>query len=118
MRPKVERSVTIIVILLFSLRILGASAINLPSAEHKFERIQSKKSNACSALASFLFEKTEEGENAGMNKDGISRVVLIDFSQIAFSLSYYYSGQIQVSDPTSWYDVHPPVYQINCVYLI
>ena len=114
---KVERLITMFVILLFALRVLGASAVT-PSPENATVAIHFKKSNSDSILAAFLLEKTEESEKTGLKKQGIGPVVLVDFSEVAFSLSYYYSGQIQMSAPTSRYDVHPPVHKLNRVFLI
>ena len=117
MRLKVARSITFLVILSMCLQILGASVPTLrPTFDHAVT-LRSKKRPSC-ALGSFLLEKTEETQKPEHEKDGIARVILADFSQIAFSLSFYHTPQVEFSVPAFQYDVRPAVHQLNCTFLI
>lgn len=115
---KVARTINLLVVVLMSLEILGASLAVLPSASHSSLSIHSQKALS-SILGSFLLEKTEE-ENEGSEeeKDHFSRVVLIDFSSAARSLSAFHSPDFHVLAHAFQYDVRPPVHQLNCVFLI
>lgn len=115
---KVARTVNLLVIILMSLQILGASIASLPSTSDHRASIHSQKTPS-SILGSFLFEKTEEETKKFEEENGhLSRVVLIDFSSIALSLSAYHSPNFDLSIHTFRYDVRPPVHQLNCVFII
>lgn len=115
---KVARTITFLVILLMSLDIVGASLTALPSTSDHALTIHAQKPPS-SIFGYFLFEKAEEeSEKTKEEKDGVARVVLIDFSQIAFSLSIYHNPQAELSVPTFQYNVRPPVHQLNCTFLI
>ena len=115
---KVARSITFLVILLMTLQILGASVTALPStSDHTFTLHPKKRPS--SILGSFPFEKAEEEtEEVEEEKDGMARVILIDFSQIVFSLSFFHTPQAELPVPTFQYNVRPPVHQLNCTFLI
>jgi hypothetical protein len=101
-----------------SLEILGATVTALPSTTSHCLTFHSKERTS-SILGSFLFEKAEEEtEKVDEEKDRMSRVVLIDFSRIAFSLSFYHTPQVQFAVLTSQYNVRPPLHEFNCVFLI
>lgn len=115
---KVARAITFLVIILMTLQILGASVTALPSTSNHTFTLHSKKIPS-SILGSYLLEKAEEeSEKPEEENGGASRVVLIDFSQIAFSLSFYHTPLIQLSAPAFQYNVRPPVHQLNCTFLI
>lgn len=110
-----ERIVLISVIVLFSLRLFGAPIG--PSCEGGDITLHSKKANHATIL-SFILEKTEESEKTDSNDDGVDAVLLIDFSDIAFSLWYYYTEQPESTVPIYRYDVRPLVHKFNRVFLI
>lgn len=115
---KVARTITSLVILLMSLQIIGAAATALPSASDYTLTLHSQKSKA-SVFGSVFFEKVEEEtEKTEGEKDGMVGVVLIDFSRITDSLSFYHTPQVHVSAVTFQYDVRPHLHQFNCVFLI
>jgi hypothetical protein len=115
---KVARTITSFVILLMALEILGAAATASPSTSDYTITLRSEKSKA-SIFGYFLFEKAEEEiEKTEEEKDGIPGVVLVDFSLVAGSLSFYHTPQVLFVAFTSQYDVRPPLHQLNCVFLI
>lgn len=114
---KVARSITFLVILLMTLQILGASATALPPTSDQTVTIHSKKVPS-SVLGSFLFEKAEEETEKQEENGRMARLILIDFSQVSFSLSFYHTPKVRFPVPTFQYDVRPPVHQLYCTYLI
>lgn len=115
---KVARTVTSLIILLMSLELFGAAAVALPSTSDHTLTLHSQKSKS-SIFSSFLFEKAEEEtEETEEEKDGMMRAVLVDFSRIAGSLSFYHTPQVHFAAFTFQYDVRPPLHQLNCVFLI
>jgi hypothetical protein len=117
---RAARTITFLVVVLMSLEILGSSVTALPSSsDHDHTLTLHSKKSPTSILGSFLFEKAEEeSEKTEEEKDRMTRVILIDFSRIAFSLSFYHTPQVQSSELTFQYDVRPPVHELNCVFLI
>ncbi|HYG04191.1 MAG TPA: hypothetical protein VD927_17210 [Chryseosolibacter sp.] len=112
------RSVNFLVVLLMFLQIVGASANAQPTSGDRQLTLHAQKPPS-SIIASFLFEKTEEGsEKTEEEKDRMARVVLIDFSRITFSLSLFHSPHVQLAIPTFQYNVRPPLHQVKCVFLI
>lgn len=114
---KVARSITFLVIILMTLQILGASVTALPSTSDHTFTLHSKK-RPPSILGSFLCEKAEEETEKGEERDGMARVILIDFSRIAFSLSFFHTPPGELSVPAFQYNIRPPVHQLNCTFLI
>lgn len=114
---KIGRTINLVVVILMSLEILGASLATLPSTSMSRLSIHSQK--APSILGSFLFEKTEEEkESSEKENDHISRPILLDFSSAARSLSAFHSSDFHLIAHVFQYHVRPPVHQLNCVFLI
>jgi len=114
---RVARTITFFVCLLMSLEILGIAATAFPpTCDHTFtQHLQKSKST----FNSFLFEKAEEEtEKTGEEKGGMMRAVLLDFSRIARSRSFYPAPQVHFEAFTFQYDVRPPLHQLNRVFLI
>jgi hypothetical protein len=113
------RTITSLVVLLMVLEIFGAAiTAALPSASTDTLTLHEHKPPS-SVLAAYLFEKTEEEtEETEEEKDRMSRVILLDFSRIAFSISFHHTPQVEVSVRGSQYDVRPPLHELNCVFLI
>lgn len=115
---RLAKSLNMLMALLMLLQVVGATANALPRTADHAITLHSRKAPS-SILASFLFEKTEEGnEKSEEEKDRMARIVLIDFSQITFSLSFQHSPLARLEVPTAQYDVRPPLHQVNCVFLI
>ena len=115
---KVARTIPLLVILLMSLEILGCCVTALPAASDRAVTVHQHKTPS-SLLGTLLFEKAEEEtEKTEEEKDGIARMVLLDFSRVAFSLSFYHTPQVGFATVAFRYDVRPPVHEINCVFLI
>jgi hypothetical protein len=115
---KVSRTIISLVILLLFLEILGVAATALPSASDDTLTLHSHKPLS-SILGYFLFEKVEEEtENTGDEENSMAGVFLLDFSRIAFSLSFYHTPQVQFTVLAFQYDVRPPLHEFNCVFLI
>lgn len=115
---KVARLIAFFVVLLMSLEIIGASVSALPATSgHAFSIVSEKQSP--SLFGNLFFEKAEEeSEKDEKERDGTPRVVLIDFSRVAFSLSFYYTPLVQLAVPECRYDVRPPLHQLHCLFLI
>ena len=118
MYPKLARAITFLVVLLMSLEIFGASVDAIPPSSDHTLTIHSQKRPSSLFDNLFLQKAVEESEKTEEEKDGLPRVLLIDFSRMAFSLSFYYTPQIQLAVPTFQYDVRPPLHQLNCLFLI
>lgn len=114
MYPKVARTINLIVVVLMSLEILGASATAMPWTSGPCIYSEEPPS---SLFGSDLFEKAEE-ENERTEDESLSRVILIDLSQIAFSLSAYHHRDFDLAVNTFQFDVRPPLHQLNCVFLL
>jgi hypothetical protein len=115
---QVTRTLITLVILLISLEILGPSATASPSTSDHTATLHSQKA-ASSMFGSFLFEKTEEEtERNEDEKDRMARIVLVNFSRIAFSLSFYHTPPVNLTVLPFQYDVRPPLHELNCVFLI
>ena len=112
---KVTRTLTFIVVLMMSLQIVAAAANTSSTISNENVTLHIKKP----AILNLLFEKVEEeSEKTDEEKDRMTRVVLIDFSQVVFSLSFSHTPQIQLSVLPCLSDVRPPVHELNCVLLI
>jgi hypothetical protein len=115
---KVARTITFLVVLFMSLDFIGASVTTLSSGSDHDLTLHSQKSPS-SVITPLLFEKAEEeSEKTEGERFSTAGVVLIDFSRIAFSLSFYHTPQVHVSVPAFQYDVRPPVHQLMRVFLI
>jgi hypothetical protein len=99
------------------LQIVGAAVTASTRVSCHAVVLHSKKQT--SSILDLLFEKTEEETGkTEEEKDRMARVVLIDFSQIALSLSSYHTPQVELSVLPCPSDVRPPVHELNCVLLI
>jgi hypothetical protein len=115
---KVAKAINMVVVVLMSLEILGTLFAVLPPTSDARLAIHSKKAQS-SILASFLFEKTEEeNENTEEENDCVFRVILVDFSSVARSLSAFHSSDFDLSAHTFQFEIRPPVHQLNCVFLL
>ena len=115
---KAVRIVTTTVLLLILLEIVGAAITALPTSSEHTTTLHPKRSGT-SVLASFLFEKSEEEtEKTEKEKDRSDRVVLVDFSRVAFTLSFYHTSQKFLTHIAFLYNVRPPLHTLNCVFLI
>ena len=115
---KVARSIAFLVVFLMSLEVLGASVNALPPAsDHTLTTISQKQSPSLFGNL-FFQEAEEESEKDEEEKDGTARVLLIDFSRIAFSLSFYHTPQVPLAAPKFQYDVRPPLHRLNSLFLI
>ncbi len=101
-----------------SLDILGASlAVPAPtSGSHLTVHTQR---GTPSILGSFLFEESdEENENGGTENDHNARVSVKDFSRLAGSLNAIQLSHLNSSVRAFRNYVRPPLYELNCVFLI
>lgn len=116
---KVGRTINLFVAALMLLEILltSATALSWTSCSIIYSEEYSEELPS-SLLSSMLFEKAEEENEETEEEKCLLRVVLIDLSQIALSLSDYYSPDLNCAVNAIQYDVRPPVYQFNCVLLI
>jgi len=112
---KIARSIKLIVILLMSVDILGASMAILPSTSDNRLTIHSEKKHS-TICGSFLFEQSDEENETDDKNDHIARVVLIDFSWIARSFNSYHFPDLNSSVRVFLNYVRPPLHQLNCVF--
>jgi hypothetical protein len=118
MRLKVAKAINLIVIILMSIEIVGASFAVLPSSSDNSPIINFENPSS-SIIDSFFFEKTEEtNENNEEENDHMARVILVDFSCVARSLSAFHSSDFDLSVHAVQDHVGSPVYQVNCVFLL
>ena len=115
MYTKVARTINLIVVVLMSLEILGASATAMPWTSGPCIYSEEPPS---SFFGSDLFEKAEEENEKDEDEKSLSRAILMDLSQVAFSLSACYSRDLDLAVNTFQYDVRPPLHQLNCVFLL
>jgi hypothetical protein len=116
---KVARTITFLLILFMSMDIIGASVTALPSTADDHTTIVHSQKSPSSVLTSFLCEKAEEeSEKTEDERYSMAGVVLLDFSRLAFSLSFYHTPQVRLAVPAFQYDVRPPVHQLVRVFLI
>lgn len=106
------------IVAIMLLEIMGSVFIGFPSScDHKLS-IHNQKS-AASVIAAFICEKAEEENEKTENEKAHSeRMILIDFSRVAFTLSLRHTPTHTALPITSHYDLRPPVYTLNCVFLI
>lgn len=115
---KVARTVNLLVVVLMSFEILGASIMILPLTSRYDITLYSEELPS-SLLDVILFEKAEEeNEKTEEEKHCLSRAILVDLSLVKLSLSAYHSPHIHLEFSTSRYEVRPPIHQLNCVFLI
>jgi hypothetical protein len=98
-----------------SLEVFGTAEAALPlgSADHPTMHSQESPSFL---LAAFPFEKAEEEtEMSDEEKGRMARVLLLDFSQVVFSISLHHTLQIQFTAHTFLYHVRPPLDELGCV---
>jgi hypothetical protein len=120
---KVARTITFFVILFISLDIVGASVAAIPSTSDHALTLHSQTLHSqklpSAILTALLFEKAEEETARSEDeKYNMAGVVLLDFSRLAFSLSFYHTPPVQLQSPTFQYDVRPPLHELNGVFLI
>lgn len=119
MRLTVAKSISLAVVLLISLRIFGATVTALLPAFNHTGSIHTHETGVSTLFDTFLLEKVEdENEKTENESENVSRIVLIDFSRLAFSLSTYHSPQQELLVTAFQYDVRPPLHQLNCIFLI
>jgi hypothetical protein len=115
---KLAKILTSLVVFLMVLEIIGAAIAAIPKESDRGLSVHSKKP-AASVFGAFLFEKAEEEtEKAEEEKNGADRTVLVDFSWVAHTLSVQFVAKVNPSPFACLYNVRPPVYTINCVFLI
>lgn len=117
MRLLAAKIVTALVVFLMIFEIVGAAVTSLPANSDHALNYHTKKPS--SVFSSFIFEKAEEeNEKTEEEKDGMSRVVLIDFNRVAVSLSIRHTPQIHFTRSAFQYDVRPSFHVLHCVFLI
>jgi hypothetical protein len=110
--------VSSIVLVLVILEIAGAAVTASPPDSDSVLTIHTKKSSA-SVFYSFVFEKAEEEtEETEQEKDGAHRALLVDFSRVAHTLSVAFLPKVNLTPFAFQYNVRPPVYTLNCVFII
>ena len=114
---KVARTITLPVALFMCLQILGTSAAALPATSHHKLSLKAKEQTS-SISATFVFEKAEEETGAGEGVNRMTDVVLLDFSRVAFSLSFFHTLPVRLPVLSMQYDVRPRVHAHNSVFLI
>jgi len=111
-------TIKLILVLMMSLDILGASLAVLPSTSDSRLNIHAQRP-ASSIFGSFLFEQADvENENAGGENDHHSRVVAIDFSRVVDSLNASCRSELNLSVRAFRNYGRPPLHQLYCVFLI
>jgi hypothetical protein len=115
---KAAKFVSSIVVFLMVLEIVGAAVTALPADSNHILSYHTKKSSA-SVFDAFLFEKAEEEtEKSEDEKSGSDRALLVDFSCIAHTLSIQFIPKVNLTPFAFHYNVRPPVYTLNCVFII
>jgi hypothetical protein len=117
MRFTIAKSISIVIVLLISLRIFGATATALLPAFDHTGSIHTHETGVSTLFDTFLLEKLEN-ENERAENENVGKIVLIDFSRLSFSLSSYHSPQSELWLNALQYDVRPPLHQLNCTFLI
>ncbi|HYC85013.1 MAG TPA: hypothetical protein VEB86_07315 [Chryseosolibacter sp.] len=112
------RFVSTIVLLLILLETVGAAVTVLPATSERSATIHTKKPTP-SVLGSLLFEKAEEEtDKSEEEKDSSHRVLLVDFSRVALTLSFYHTSHTAFRPLACQYNLRPPLHALNCVFLI
>jgi hypothetical protein len=115
---KIGKILSVTVVLMMVLDIIGAAATAYPIHLDDQAAFSSKK-NESSVISSLFIEKAEEeNEKSEEEKRGCSRVVIADFSRIAFSLSRFHTPHVCDSARAHHYDVRPPLHAFNCTFII
>ena len=115
---KAARIINSLVVMLMLLEIFGAAVTAISFISHDSLSYHAAKPRA-SVIAAFLFEKAEEeNEKTEEEREHSDRVVLVDFTWVASSLSSRHTSNDRISPVTTRYDLRPPVYTLNCVLLI
>jgi hypothetical protein len=120
MQLRTGKILSFLVVFLIIFETVGAAATVLSVDSNSQSSLHSKKP-VSSVMGSLLFEKAEEEtEKAEEEKDGTARTVLVDFSHIAFSLSYLHSHHHNhpARPALMYYNVRPAMHAFNCVFLI
>lgn len=115
MSGTVTRTINVVVVVLMTLEIFGMCVITPRwTANPTIYREESPSS----FLGSIVFEKAEEETEETEEGKSFSRLVLLDFSQIARSLSIFYINDYHSIPHLSDSDVKHRLHQRNCVFLI
>lgn len=116
MQLRIAKVLSFLVVLLITFDLVGAAITARPVFLNDQTTMHSKKPST-SVIGSFILEKAEEeNEKTEEESEGSSRTVLADFAHIAIFLSFFYTPR---STPLAlMYDVRPPVYALNCVFII
>ncbi len=111
----VRVALTSLVILLMFLEFFGTSEASLTPVSHGHASIHSQESPS-SFLAAFLFEKTEEETGRVIEEgDRTAGFVVVDFSNLVFSLSSHHTLQQHFVLPTFRYAARYPLREFCCV---
>lgn len=115
---KAAKFVCSLVLMLLLLDVIGAVFTAFPLKSDNILSFHPKKPSS-SVFDAFLFEigfgETEKTED---EEDGAHRALLVDFSWVAHTLSTQFIPKVNRSPFAFQYDVGPPVYTLNCVFII
>ncbi|HEY0656260.1 MAG TPA: hypothetical protein VGD65_24165 [Chryseosolibacter sp.] len=118
MQRRVARLINLVVVMLMSAEIIGASITATRATCGYAVNIVAEESGA-SLVGSVLFEKAEEENEKTEEENGhVTRALLIDFARIALSLSAHHSPQCDHRETTFGDRSKSAVHKFNCVFLI
>lgn len=115
---KAAKFVCSLVLMLLLLDVIGAVVTSCPLKSDNINSFHPKKPSS-SVFDAFLFENGfEETEKTEDEEAGAHRALLVDFSCVARTLSTQFIPKVNLSPFAFHYDVAPPVYTLNCVFII
>jgi hypothetical protein len=115
---KIGKILSVAVVLIMSIDVVGAAVTVCPAESIDQPTLTSKRADTSLISSLFIEKAEEENEKSEEEKQSCSRIVLVDFSQIAFSLARFHTPHLYISRCSQTYDVRPPLYAFHCIFII